>query len=221
MRHSIFSTAALVLAVLSARPAIAEDPVESAPATSECVSPPGEPRPPAYPQGAADVSGRVLLEIAIDTCGAPLSVTVAESSGNTALDNAAVEAARTWRLRTDGEGGRVPGFVADHLPLGYATVADAKREVMPIGSTQPSFDENFDSVLVIDEEGLSTWAFAKPRTDFWPTAVRQRAVGDGTRGFWVTSVLCESTDRVACAALKDWMTTFPEQKDAPPPPSAQ
>ena len=230
-----------------------------------CVSPPDAARPPAYPDAAARerLGGRVLLEIAVDACGAPLDVAVAESSGHAVLDAAAVDAAKTWRLASGRAGaklrvpvlfspergaqarlarthdaqfaqrramtaaaptlnanGKVPGFIADPLPLGYATVADAHREVVPVGSKAPSFDENFDTVLVIDDEGLSTWSFAIAGTDFWPAVVRQRAVGDGTRGFWVTSVLCEARDASACEALRSWLGRFPAQKDAPPPPPA-
>ncbi len=55
---------------------------------------------PDYPMAArqAGLEGRVLLRIEISASGRPGSVSVAGSSGSSALDNAAEAAARQWRF---------------------------------------------------------------------------------------------------------------------------
>lgn len=55
---------------------------------------------PTYPEGlaAAGVEGRVLLRVAVDAQGAATAVTVEESSGHAALDEAAVVSVRRWRF---------------------------------------------------------------------------------------------------------------------------
>lgn len=56
--------------------------------------------PPAYPPelACANVGGRVLLRLTIETDGRPVQVETLESSGQPALDAAAREAVQTWRF---------------------------------------------------------------------------------------------------------------------------
>jgi protein TonB len=64
--------------------------------------------PPIYPFEARQ-SGRtgvVLLEVVVDEAGRPTGVTVGRSSGDTALDHAAVAAVRRWTFHPATAGGR-------------------------------------------------------------------------------------------------------------------
>lgn len=60
----------------------------------------GETPAPEYPWSARrrKREGRVLIRLEVDPAGRPLAVSVVESSGDAALDQAAREALTTWRL---------------------------------------------------------------------------------------------------------------------------
>jgi TonB family protein len=55
---------------------------------------------PQYPPdwAAAGVSGSVVLDLLIDLSGKPVAITVAQSTGSTQLDAAALTAAKSWRF---------------------------------------------------------------------------------------------------------------------------
>jgi TonB family protein len=56
--------------------------------------------PPPYPPSAVRrrITGEVLLKLTLSESGSVTSASVARSSGNRVLDEAAVSAARAWRL---------------------------------------------------------------------------------------------------------------------------
>jgi protein TonB len=69
-------------------------------------------RPPIYPENARrrGIQGRVVLQVSVSVEGAPVAVRVAESSGATSLDDAAVAAVRQWRFVPASQGSRpLPG----------------------------------------------------------------------------------------------------------------
>jgi protein TonB len=65
-------------------------------------------RPPIYPEGARrrGIQGRVLLRISVSAEGAPVAVSIAQSSGAATLDDAAVAAVRQWRFVPASQGNR-------------------------------------------------------------------------------------------------------------------
>jgi protein TonB len=69
-------------------------------------------RPPSYPESARrrGIQGHVLLRVSVSADGAPVSVSVAQSSGAASLDDAAVTAVRQWRFVPASQGSRpIPG----------------------------------------------------------------------------------------------------------------
>jgi len=80
--------------------------------------------PPVYPPAAKrrGEEGRVVVRAEIDTDGTPRNVVVETSSGFKALDDAAVEAVKTWRFRNGS--GRSVEITA---PIRFALRADEKR----------------------------------------------------------------------------------------------
>lgn len=64
--------------------------------------------PPAYPESLRrrGVTGRVVLRVEVSAEGSPLAVAVAQSSGFTLLDQAAVSAVQGWRFVPASQGGR-------------------------------------------------------------------------------------------------------------------
>lgn len=65
-------------------------------------------RPPIYPENARrrGIQGRVLLRVSVSTEGAPVTVSIAQSSGAATLDDAAVAAVRQWRFVPASQGNR-------------------------------------------------------------------------------------------------------------------
>jgi periplasmic protein TonB len=57
-------------------------------------------RPPVYPPRCLrlGIEGRVKIRVLVGENGRPQEVTVGESSGESALDQAALEAVREWRF---------------------------------------------------------------------------------------------------------------------------
>jgi protein TonB len=72
-------------------------------------------RPPAYPEQARrrGQQGRVLLQVNVSAEGAPVAVTVAQSSGFASLDDAALRAVRQWRFVPATRGGTPEPAVAE------------------------------------------------------------------------------------------------------------
>lgn len=116
--------------------------------------------------------------------------------------------------------GQVPGLVPDPYGFGYQTVAQAYMDIRRVSSPRDEPDSSFETFMVVDEEGLSQWSFSKPEAPYSPSAIRFRAVGNGSRGFYVVSSLCEAKEAAACSGLQDYLDRFPEQNDIPPPPPA-
>lgn len=57
--------------------------------------------PPAYPQAAecSGEGGTTVLRVTVERDGVPAKVLQAQSSGNAALDQAALDAVQTWKFR--------------------------------------------------------------------------------------------------------------------------
>jgi periplasmic protein TonB len=81
-------------------------------------------RPPVYPERARQrgEEGHVMLRVDVSTEGNPTAVSITQSSGHLALDEAAVAAVRRWRFVAATRGGiAVPG--AAEVPVRF-TLAD-------------------------------------------------------------------------------------------------
>ena len=65
-------------------------------------------RPPKYPPQAArqHQQGKVLLKVLVNADGTPGEVTVQKSSGSRLLDQAAIEAVKSWMFNPGSKGGR-------------------------------------------------------------------------------------------------------------------
>ena len=65
-------------------------------------------RPPRYPPMAArqHQEGKVLLKVLVGVDGSPQEVTIEKSSGSRLLDQAAIEAVKTWKFNPGSKGGR-------------------------------------------------------------------------------------------------------------------
>ncbi len=72
-------------------------------------------RPPVYPEAARrrGQQGRVLLQVNVSASGAPVDVTVAQSSGFASLDDAALRAVEQWRFVPASRGGTAVPAVAE------------------------------------------------------------------------------------------------------------
>lgn len=118
----------------------------------------------------------------------------------------------------DGDG-KVPGFVADDYPIGVTDIRQAVAMLDRYGQRQPDPQPSYRLYEVIDEEGISFWTLIGDPELPAKALYRQRAVSDGTRGFWVTSSLCEPSDATVCGKpFDDLLASFPVQPDLPPPP---
>ena len=75
-------------------------------------------RPPPYPEQARrrNEQGRVLVRVEVASDGSPSSVSLAQSSGSPALDNAALVAVRQSRFSPATRGG-VPVAGAAEVPI--------------------------------------------------------------------------------------------------------
>ncbi|HEY6440974.1 MAG TPA: energy transducer TonB [Acetobacteraceae bacterium] len=80
-------------------------------------------RPPAYPEIARrrGEQGRVLLRVAVSPAGLPVNVSVAESSGYSVLDTAAVNAVEQWRFVPATRAG-APVAATAEVPLRFRLV---------------------------------------------------------------------------------------------------
>lgn len=114
--------------------------------------------------------------------------------------------------------GRVPGFVADDYPIGVDKVEQAEAMVVHYGERQADVDQYIRQYAVFDEEGMSYWYVIQDPSAEGKAIFRQRAVSDGTRGFWVTSSLCEPAGSAMCEHFKGYLASLQPQEDMPPPP---
>lgn len=92
---------ALSLAIALALPACGKNEAPVAPAVPATELAAVETPPPAYPPEAECDSngGTTVLRVTIERDGVPAQVSQAQSSGNDALDQAALEAVRGWKFR--------------------------------------------------------------------------------------------------------------------------
>jgi protein TonB len=77
-------------------------------------------RPPIYPESARrrQQQGRVIVRVAVSAEGAPVNASVAQSSGYSALDDAAVAAVRQWRFVPASQGGK-PVTATAEVPVAF------------------------------------------------------------------------------------------------------
>jgi len=96
---SVPAAAAAIAAVLPARPVAGME----------------SDRPPVYPEAARrrGQQGRVLLQVDVSAHGAPIEVSVAQSSGFASLDDAALRAVQQWRFVPATRGGTPIPAVAE------------------------------------------------------------------------------------------------------------
>ncbi len=77
--------------------------------------------PPRYPEFARRKGweGRVFIRVSVDTSGRPIAVAVAQSSGYSVLDQAALQTVKTWRFRPRVAGGRAEAGTVD-VPVNFS-----------------------------------------------------------------------------------------------------
>lgn len=65
-------------------------------------------RPPRYPPQAVrqHITGKVMLKVLVGADGTPEEVTVEKSSGSRLLDQAAIDAVKTWKFNPGSKGGQ-------------------------------------------------------------------------------------------------------------------
>lgn len=93
---------------------------------------------PAYPPelACADVGGRVLLRLTVGTEGRPTEVVLVESSGQPALDAAALEAVQTWRFQPATRAG-VAAASTINVPVDFNPPAEKPEVCRMIEDRQP------------------------------------------------------------------------------------
>ncbi len=193
--------------------------------------------PPLYPAEAvaARVEGKAFVRIAVGEDGVPSNIMLEKSSGNSALDQAALAAVRDWRfepIRCNGKAVQSPVVVPvdfslendmasplfsvtpDDQPMEFADVHHAldylqsRQDVIEIPNLprhRTFRDRTFERLWFIDQEPITGWL----------TVTRWRQSNDrGGRG-----------GRVAfqCAGPKDYCTEMQQKemdffRDHPPPP---
>lgn len=114
--------------------------------------------------------------------------------------------------------GKVPGYVADALPIGIDGIEQGLAMLERFGEPRSGPDANVKRYDILDEEGISSWYVIDEPSGDGKAIFRQRAVSDGTRGFWVTSDLCAPTGSAMCTRFRDYLESFDPQPDMPPPP---
>lgn len=95
---------------------------------------------PAYPPelACADIGGEVVVRLTVGTEGQPVDVVLVETSGQPALDAAALEAVKTWRFEPATRGG----------------VATTSKINVPVTFTPPL--EKPDSCRVLEDQQRSS-----------------------------------------------------------------
>lgn len=259
MTSQLRSAAILCLALGWALPAAA-----STASTPDCGPAASQNAPPVYPEAekSRGIGGLAVLRVSLDACGRVLAAVFERSSRSRALDVAAMQAAREWRMDNGGVAGdvlvpvrfnpdpamtrdvrtrdehflarrshrhalppldaegRVPAFVPDVHGLGYPTVEAAYREIARHAIAQGEITQEREIFEMIDDEGLSRWTFGMSGYPFSPFVIRERAVGEAGRGFWVTSWMCGAADAEACRKLEALVAVAGFQPAMPVPPEA-
>jgi len=77
--------------------------------------------PPRYPEFARRKGweGRVFIRVSVDASGNPTAVAVAQSSGYSVLDQAALQTVKKWRFRPQVAGGRAVAGTVD-VPVNFS-----------------------------------------------------------------------------------------------------
>lgn len=112
--------------------------------------------------------------------------------------------------------GAVPGYVPDPYPIGVSGATAAISLTERYGIRQPDPAPSVRVYQVADEEGLSFWVLDQSRAD-GTGVMRQRAVEDRGRGFYVTSLLCEPEASQGCEDFRAFVEKMPSQPETAPP----
>jgi TonB family protein len=164
--------------------------------------------------GDGSQSSRMRVPIRFD----PDTLSVAEGGGQRPQD-AFFDSRRRMTAPSpvlDGQG-NIPGYVADEFPVGVGSVAEAHAMLERLANSSEETAQGVREYLLIDAEGVSRWEIFDGNWAWAPTVVRSRAVGDGKRGWWVVSYLCEADAR-QCEKLKQFFSGMPAQDFMTPPP---
>lgn len=116
--------------------------------------------------------------------------------------------------------GKVVGFVLDEFPIGISTVEEGVALLDRHAQRQTSPEPALRQYYLLDEEGISFWFLVDDPSIAGKAIYRQRGVGDGSKGFWVTSSLCEPKGTPVCKGFEAYLAGFTAQEPLPPPPPA-
>lgn len=116
--------------------------------------------------------------------------------------------------------GHVPGYVPDQYPIGVSSIEGAIAMLDAHATRGPDPQPGVRNYRLLDEEGMSAWTVISETGEDGRGVYRVRAVGDGTRGFWVISALCEPPQSGMCKGFWSYLAGFTPQPDVPPPPPA-
>lgn len=116
--------------------------------------------------------------------------------------------------------GKVVGFVLDEFPIGISTIEEGVALLDRYAERQTNPDPALRQYHLLDEEGISFWFLIDNPSITGKAIYRQRGVGDGSKGFWVTSFLCEPKGAPVCKGFEAYLAAFTAQEPLPPPPPA-
>lgn len=205
-------------------------------------------RPPKYPSEAAKdhVGGKTIVSVVVEVDGIPRDLSVYASSGNAALDQAALESVAGWRFepaRCAGKATRSVALVpvefnlsddesktppwkiaADEEPMEFATA----KEALPYLRHRSGLEERAFSMGRVFTDNASSrtwWIFESSERTWnvvdgggWKAVMRTRAVWarDGYRGLY--SYVCDGPDNW-CSGLLQEQLAFLRENPMPPPAS--
>lgn len=111
--------------------------------------------------------------------------------------------------------GRFPGFVEDRYPIGVESVAEGERMLERYAFREAdAVAGEVQEYTLRDEEGMSVWNVVA--LDGGPRAmVRRRLVGNGTKSWYASSVLCEG-EAARCADLRAFLKASVPAQDPTP-----
>ena len=98
--------------------------------------------------------------------------------------------------------GQIPGYLADPLPIGVASIAEARQMLERHGYRSAPGTLPMVTYALRDEEGYSEWAVMPALPGGVSMLVRSRLVGDATSTWMVQSLLCEGAQQ-ACADMRE------------------
>jgi len=113
--------------------------------------------------------------------------------------------------------GTVPQFIDDPLPLEAGSVAATVALLQAHGTPidLPELPPGVSLYTMEGESGRTQWEVYSGEIPHAPTVVRKRMTHDGTHGFMVTRVLCESKDTDACERFMDHVHRPARQRAVP------